>query len=262
LLPQLKIELMKLKYFALLFVILVTSCATKKEILYLQDANENSQNEINFQYTTIQPNDILKIDVETLVPEAAIPYNKSGQGQIQQSSLLLIQLDGYLVSNEGEIYFPILGNINVSNLTVNEAEEEIKNQLIDGGHLKNPNVNVRIINAKVTILGEVKNPGTFNFTEQNITILQALGYAGDLTINGKREDVILTRDVDGVKVITHIDLTNTDFMNSEFFYIKPNDTIIVNPNGPKVKSAGYIGNLGTLLGVFSILLSTTILLTR
>ena len=261
-LPQLKIELMKLKYFALLFVILVTSCATKKEILYLQDANENSQNEINFQYTTIQPNDILKIDVETLVPEAAIPYNKSGQGQIQQSSLLLIQLDGYLVSNEGEIYFPILGNINVSNLTVNEAEEEIKNQLIDGGHLKNPNVNVRIINAKVTILGEVKNPGTFNFTEQNITILQALGYAGDLTINGKREDVILTRDVDGVKVITHIDLTNTDFMNSEFFYIKPNDTIIVNPNGPKVKSAGYIGNLGTLLGVFSILLSTTILLTR
>ncbi len=230
--------------------------------MYLQDANENNQREINYQYTTIQPNDILRIDVETLVPEAAKPYNKSGAGQIQQNSLLLLQLDGYLVSNEGIINFPILGSIEVINLTANEVEEKLKELLTSGGHLNNPNISVRIINSKVTILGEVRSPGTYNFTEQNITLLQALGYAGDLTINGKREDVILTRDVDGVKVITHIDLTNTEFMNTEFFYIKPNDTIIVNPNDPKVKSAGYIGNIGTLLGVTSVLLSTIILITR
>lgn len=253
---------MKLKCLALLLVLFVTSCATKKQILYLQDANENNQREINYQYTTIQPNDILRIDVETLVPEAAKPYNKSGSGSIQQSSLLLIQLDGYLVSNEGIINFPILGSIEVVNLTANEVEDKLKDLLTSGGHLNNPNISVRIINSKVTILGEVRSPGTYNFTEQNITLLQALGYAGDLTINGKREDVILTRDVDGVKVITHIDLTNTEFMNTEFFYIKPNDTIIVNPNDPKVKSAGYIGNIGTLLGVTSVLLSTIILITR
>ncbi|WP_425077394.1 polysaccharide biosynthesis/export family protein [Psychroserpens sp. S379A] len=253
---------MKLKCLALLLVLFVTSCATKKQILYLQDANENNQREINYQYTTIQPNDILRIDVETLVPEAAKPYNKSGAGQIQQNSLLLLQLDGYLVSNEGIINFPILGSIEVINLTANEVEEKLKELLTSGGHLNNPNISVRIINSKVTILGEVRSPGTYNFTEQNITLLQALGYAGDLTINGKREDVILTRDVDGVKVITHIDLTNTEFMNTEFFYIKPNDTIIVNPNDPKVKSAGYIGNIGTLLGVTSVLLSTIILITR
>ncbi|WP_431137262.1 polysaccharide biosynthesis/export family protein [Psychroserpens mesophilus] len=253
---------MKLKCLALLLILIATSCATKKEILYLQDANENNQREINFQYTTIQPNDILKIDVETLVPEAAKPYNKSGAGKIQQSSLELIQLEGYLVSNEGVINFPILGNINVAGLTVNQAEEALKNQLISGGHLVDPSVNIRIVNAKVTILGEVNAPGTYNFTEQNITLLQALGYAGDLTINGKREDIIMTRDIGGVKVITHIDLTNTEFMNSEFFYIKPNDTIIVNPNNPRVKSAGYIGNIGTLLGVTSILLSSIILITR
>ena len=261
-LPQLKLELMKLKYFALLFVLIATSCATKKEILYLQDANENSQREISFQLTTIQPNDILKIDVETLVPEAAKPYNKSGAGELQQSNLQLLQLEGYLVSNDGVITFPILGSVNLSGLTTLEAEEKIKNELVTGGHLKDPDVNVRIINAKVTILGEVKAPGTYNFTEQNITLLQALGYAGDLTINGKREDIIMTRDVDGVKVITHINLTDTEFMNSEFFYIKPNDTIIVNPNNPKVKSAGYIGNIGTLLSVTSILLSTIVLITR
>jgi len=253
---------MKLKYLALLLVLIVTSCASKKDILYLQDANENNANEISFQYTTIQPNDILKINVETLVPEAAVPYNKSGAGEVQQSSLLLLQLEGYLVSNEGGIYFPILGNINVLNLTVVEAEEKIKDQLISGGHLNNPNVNVRIINAKVTILGEVNAPGTFNFTEQNITLLQALGLAGDLTINGKRDDIIMTRDVDGVRQITHIDLTNTDFMNTEYFYIKPNDTIIVNPNSPRVSSSGYVGNISTLIGVLSILLSTTVLLTR
>lgn len=253
---------MKSKYLTLLLVLIISSCATKKEILYLQDANENNTNEINYQYTTIQPNDILKIDVETLVPEAAAPYNKSGAGEVQQASILLLQLEGYLVSNEGTIKFPVLGNINVLSLTASEAEEKIKNKLIDGGHLRDPSVNVRIVNAKVTILGEVENPGTYSFTEQNITLLQALGYAGDLTINGKRQNIIMTRDIDGVKTITHIDLTNTEFMNSEFFYIRPNDTIIVNPNGPKIKSAGYIGNLGSLIGVASVLLSTIILLTR
>ena len=253
---------MKSKYFTLLLVLVITSCATKKEILYLQDAEGTSTSEIKFQYTTIQPNDILKIDIETLVPEAAVPYNKSGSGQIQRSSLQLLQLEGYLVSNEGTITFPILGEISLLNLTTVDAEELIKEQLTSGGHLRNPKVNVRIINAKVTILGEVRVPGTYSFTEQNITLLQALGYAGDLTINGKREDIILTRDQDGIKTITHIDLTNTEFMNSEFFYIKPNDTIIVNPNNPKVKSAGYIGNLGTLLGVTSILISSILLLTR
>ena len=254
---------MKLNHLLLLFLVLVlSSCASKKDVLYLQDATENTTKEINFQYTTIQPNDILKIDVETLVPEAALPYNKSGAGKLQQSSLELIQLEGYLVSNEGIIKFPILGDIKVANLTVNEAETEIESLLVSGGHLNDPSINVRIVNAKVTILGEVQTPGTYNFTEQNVTLLQALGYAGDLTINGKRDDIIMTRDIDGVRQITHIDLTNTEFMNTEFFYIKPNDTIIVNPNSPKVTSSGYIGNISTLIGVVSILLSTTVLLTR
>ena len=114
----------------------------------------------------------------------------------------------------------------------------------------------------MTILGEVKNPGTYSFTEQNITILQALGYAGDLTINGKRDDILITREVDGVRKISHIDLTSSSFMDSEFYFIKPNDNIIVNPNNPKVKSAGFVGNVGTILTIASLALSITILLTR
>ena len=245
-----------------MLILTLTSCASKKDILYLQDANENNSSEINFQSTTIQPNDILKIDVETLIPEAARPYKKSVTGGAQVANMQLLQLDGYLVANDGAINFPVLGEINVLNLSTDEAQVKIKDLLVSGGHLNNPNINVRIVNAKVTVLGEVRAPGTFNFTEQNITILQALGFAGDLTINGKRDDIIMTRDVDGVRQITHINLLNTDFMNSEYFYIKPNDVIIVNPNKPKVTSSGYVGSLGTFLGIISIALTTILLLTR
>ena len=252
---------MRLKFVVLILVLMVSSCATRKQILYLQDAEEQNGKDINFQNTSIQPNDILKISVITLVPEAAKPYNMNITGP-GQNNLELLRLEGYLVSNEGVITFPVLGDINLLNLTTNEAQAKIREELINGGHLVNPKVNIRIINAKVTILGEVQVPGTYGFTEQNITLLQALGYAGDLTINGRRDNIILTRDQDGKKIITHIDLTSTEFMNSEFFYIKPNDTIIVNPNDPKVKSAGYIGNIGTLLGVTSVVLSMIILLTR
>ena len=251
---------MKHNFAVFIFVLMLSSCASKKDIWYLQDSGENSTTQINYENTSIQPNDILKIDVETLVPEAAIPYNKGGG--IQQINIQILQLQGYLVSNEGTIDFPGLGILSLFNLTINEAEQKIKDELVNGGHLNNPRVSVRLVNAKVTILGEVKDPGTYNFTEQNITLLQALGLAGDLTINGKRDDIILTRDVDGTKTITHIDLTTTEFMKSEFFFIKPNDTIIVNQNKPKVTSSGYVGNISALIGVISILLSTTVILTR
>jgi polysaccharide export outer membrane protein len=121
---------------------------------------------------------------------------------------------------------------------------------------------VRLINAKVTVLGEVNQPGTYNFTEQNITLMQALGYAGDLTINGKRNDILLTREINGTRVVTHIDLTSANFMNSPYYFVKPNDLIVVNPNNPRVKNAGYVGNVGTVLTIASLALSVTILLTR
>lgn len=252
---------MKIRVLALLSLIIMSSCASKKDILYLQDADSNSTANIVYQSSTIQPNDILKITVETLITEAAIPYNRmvsTGAG----NSIELMQLEGYLVTNEGNINYPILGDITVLNLTTQEVENKIKNLLVTGGHLKNPTINVRLINAKITILGEVNTPGTYTFTEQNITILQALGYAGDLTINGKRDDIIITRDVNGVRKISHIDLTSTDFMNSEYYYIKPNDNIIVNQNDPRVKQSGYIGNVGTVLSVVSFALTLTILFTR
>ena len=196
------------------------------------------------------------------MPEAAIPYNKfSNQGQIPQN-IDLLRLDGYLVDTNYDIVFPFLGNINTKGLTTNQLALKIKDKLIEGGQLNNPNVNVRLINAKVSILGEVNQPGTYNFTEQNITILQALGYANDLTIDGKRDDITVVREVDGVRNVKHINITASDFMNSDFYFVKPNDVIIVNPNEKSVKSAGIIGNIGTVLTIASVTLSAIILLTR
>ena len=121
------------------------------------------------------------------------------------------------------------------------------------------------MNAKFTVLGEVAKPGTYTFSEQNISLLQALGYAGDLTINGKRENVLLIREENNAKTYISIDMTSKKWFSSPNYYIKPNDVIYVNPNGPKVKSAGYIGNLGTFISVVSVSLSmvlTIILLTK
>lgn len=253
---------MKKRVLSLLVFVVLSSCASKKEILYMQDAIQQDNSKVIYESANIQPNDILKITVESTIPEAAIPYNKARALGAQPQNLQVLQLDGYLVSVDNTIKFPVLGEISTINKTTKDLEEEIKDQLTVGGHLVNPTVNVRLINAKVTILGEVNNPGTYSFTEQNITILQALGYAGDLTINGKRDDILITREVDGVRKISHIDLTSASFMNSEFYFIKPNDNIIVNPNNPKVKSAGFVGNVSTILTIASLALSVTILLTR
>lgn len=228
----------------------------------MQDAETVASGDVIYKSSTIQPNDILKINIESLVPEAAIPYNKNAaQGMIPQN-IQMLQIDGYLVSLENTIKLPVLGEISTADQTTIQLEETIKNKLISGGHLENPTVNVRLINAKVTVLGEVNRPGTYTFTEQNITLLQALGYAGDLTINGKRDDILITREVDGIRKVSHLDITSASFMNSEYYFIRPNDVIVVNQNDPRVKNAGFIRDIGTVLTIASLALSVTILLSR
>src|SRR5690606_30596120 len=137
---------------------------------------------------------------------------------------------------------PELGSLSTKNKTPQQLQLYITQLLEEGGHLLNPTVNVRILNAKVTVLGEVNSPGTYNFSEQNVTLLQALGYAGDLTIYGKREDILIIREADSLRQISHIDLTSANLLDRPFYTIQSNDVIYVNPNVPKIKSAGFVGN--------------------
>lgn len=186
----------------------------------------------------------------SVIPESVAPFNIQ-LGTANVVSPTLLKLQGYLVLEDGTIAFPILGNIKVRGLSVVEIQDMIAKMLQDQGYVTDPTVNVRIINSKVTILGEVNSPGTFNFEEQTISLNQAIGNAGGLTINGVRKDVLLIREEDGVRTFTRLDLTKSDFFNGPYYYVKPNDVIIVNPNGPRILTAGYITNLGSFIGILS-----------
>lgn len=235
-------------YFTLCVFLILASCATKKEVHYFQDSSAYQSEKLNYEDATIQPNDILNIKVSALELEIAAPYNfqvpNNGQGNNNQNQML----DGYVVNKAYKINFPILGLIDVKGLTTEDLEQKITKILIDDNHIKDPTVRVRLMNAKFTALGSVGRPGTINFTDQNLTIIQALGLAGDLTLNGVREDVLLIREVDGIRRVTHLDLTSMDITSSPYYFIKPNDIIYVKQNGPEVKRAGYIPSLTALLG--------------
>ena len=252
------------KHLLLIFSIitLFQSCVSKREMLYLQDVESFNNTEVIYTNHTLQVDDILKISVGALIPEAAIPYNKNSGGSVVANSIDVMKLDGYLVSQNSTINFPVLGELSVKDKTTKDLENDIKKLLFDGGYLINPSVNVRLLNAKVTILGEVNNPGTFSFTENNVSFLQALGLAGDLTINGSREDLVVLRRLDGLQTTERINLTSANFLSGPYQMVKPNDVLIVNPNSAKLKTAGYVGNISTILGITSLLLSSIILLTR
>lgn len=246
---------------SLILILFLESCGTKKDILYFQDAKSKATYTNTFTNSQIQINDILDIKVSTKIYEAATPFNNDILTSAAQN-IDILKIKGYLVDAKGFITFPQLGPIYVSDKTTSELELIIKNKLIKDDLLLDATVTIRLLNAKITVLGEVNRPGTFNIVEQNITLLQALGLAGDLTINGQRNDLLLIRMEGTNKTITKIDLTKTDWFNSTNYFVKNNDVIVVNPNNAKVKTSGYLGNPATILTIASLLLSSIILITR
>jgi polysaccharide export outer membrane protein len=252
------------KSILLLFSFVLLSCSTRKEVVYYQDIDSRefvSIESIN-THPKIQINDILKISTSALNPESVIPYNfNTGEGSsVQTNQVELLKLSGYLVNSEGEINFPQLGKIKVEGKTTQDIQDILEEKL--SKFIKSPTVIVRIINYKFTVQGEVRQPGTFEIIEENMTLPQALGLAGDLTINGRRDNVLIYRQEGGSRKVKRIDLTQTDWMNTEYFFVKPNDLIYVEPNNPKVKSAGFVSNVGTLLSVLSIILSAVVIIAR
>jgi UDP-N-acetylmuramyl pentapeptide phosphotransferase/UDP-N-acetylglucosamine-1-phosphate transferase/protein involved in polysaccharide export with SLBB domain len=245
----------------LLSVLFFQSCTTKKDLLYFQQTSENEINDEKISNQFIEINDILSIKINSLDVESSRLYNIDQLDNVNQAiNAEILKLKGYLVNEEGTITIPVIGAIKVTDKTIDELELFLTNKLKDESHLKEPIVNIRILNAKITVLGEVRSPGTYSFEEKNITLLQAIGKAGDLTINGERKDVLLIRQENNVKTINHIDLTTTDWMSTDLFYIKQNDVIVVNPNNAKIKSAGIIGNASVLISVVSLLLTGILLI--
>lgn len=252
------------KIIFLLFILTVVGCASKKDVLYFQDIDETQLQDIDAisPDTKIDRNDILYIRITALDVTSVIPfqYVKPQSTTIRGTqNSELIKLDGYMVDNDGNIKFPQLGELNVKGKTPGEVEDLLQHKL--SAYITDPTVSVRIANFKVSIIGEVKNPGTYPLQgEEHITLPQALGMAGDLTINGERHDVLIIRNEGDQRIYKHIDLTKSDWMNSPYYFLKQNDVVYVQPNNPKVKNAGFIGSIGNVLSVASILLSAAVII--
>ncbi|WBL21649.1 polysaccharide biosynthesis/export family protein [Zunongwangia sp. HRR-M8] len=245
------------------FILLVTvmlsfsSCVSRRKIAYLQ--GEGEQNLDLENNVKIKPDDVLTIRVSTEEPDAAIPFNlikSAGQTGIPGN----IELETYLVSHEGNIIFPVVGEIKVTNLTNIELAERIKTKISD--YVKDAIVNVRILNFKISVLGEVNSPGTFVIEDDHITLPQALGLAGDMTIYGKRKNVLVARQIKGKQVRKYVDLRDADVVSSPYYYLQQNDIVYVEPVGARRQSASFLGTASSYLSLASVIISTIVLITN
>ncbi|WP_394344234.1 polysaccharide biosynthesis/export family protein [Seonamhaeicola marinus] len=205
----------------------------------------------------LKTNDLISIYVSTYDLEAVKPFNLfKGDGIGRSESI------DYLIDAEGNIDFPVLGKVKLKGLTIEESKELFKEKL-SADYLKDPIVNIRIKNFRITVSGEVRNPGVYSVSGERITILEALGLAGDLTIKGKRDNVMIIRDFNGSKTITRIDLTSKEIFSSPVYYLTQNDIIYVEPNKSAISSSSLDSRTTTAISIASILItSTIILLTR
>lgn len=250
----------KITIIILFLNLLLVSCVSKQKILYIQDTVTNNSN--NSFELKLEPDDMLLINVTSENPEIAEPYNLKSvtlQNNTEEDAATRKQLT-YLIDKNGYIDFPIVGKIKIGGLTKEQATIEIQNILKD--HVKDALVTIRLVNFKITVLGEVQKPGAYTIKSERITLLEALGMAGDLTIYGKRSNVLLIREQNGEKITHRIDLTKSSFFDSPYYYLAQNDVLYVEPNGTKVNSSAIGPNLTVGISALSLIVTIIALTTR
>lgn len=258
---------MKLKQslFALWMMLLLAGCSSYRNVPYLQNPQivNNFGEELSLYDARIMPKDLLVITVNTTDPLVAAPFNLIVQSSISTSITATTQpaLQQYLVDNNGEINFPVLGRLKVGGMTKREAENLIKERLKPYVVNEEPIVTVRMVNYKIAVLGEVNRPGMFTISNEKVNILEALAMAGDMTIYGVRDDVKLIRErEDGKREIIKLNLTNAAIVTSPYYYLEQNDIIYVKPNKMKAKNADIGTTTSLWLTSVSILVSVASLL--
>ena len=209
------------------------SCGTRKDVIYFQNVDEMAVSRPITNYSSvIQPDDMLTINVSALDYDAVRPFNLPAVSFIGEGgSIERSAQQYYLVDYNGNIEFPVLGTLKISGLNRVQATNMITDKLKD--YIKDPIVNIRIVNFKVTVLGEVTRPGQYNVRNERITILEAIGSAGDLTLYGQRNNVLVIREENGKKTYNRVDLTSEDIFNSPYYYLNQNDVVYVEPNNSK-----------------------------
>lgn len=254
---------MKKVYILLLSIILFSGCATKDEIVYFENVQsvEGQQNLLNYE-PIIQTNDVLRINVSSssINEEIVKPFQMPGQNQQggssgggQASSLM-----GYLVDPEGFIQFPVIGQIEVTGLRISEVRNKLEKEI--EVYVKDPIIDVRIMNFSITVLGEVNSPGRIQIPDGRVSMPELMAMVGDISYDGKRENITIIREENGIKSVGTIDMTETDLFNSPYFYLKQNDIVYVEPSYRAVKSAGFFTSYQGIISLGTTIISLYLLI--
>lgn len=229
----------------LMLILLTVGCSPQRDLVYMsnltpEDLNQHVKIE-NISIPTIQPDDLLSITVKSLSVESNRLFNQGVLGTLGSSisndnQIRNNKIDGYLVDKEGYINFPVLGKLKLGGLT-KEAATDTLEYILNEKYIKNPTVNIRFLNFKITLLGEVKNPSTVTIPTEKINIFEALSLAGGLTVAGKRENVLIIREKDGHRNLIRLNLNDKNIVSSPNYYLQQNDIVYVEPDSYKAVTA-------------------------
>lgn len=256
-------------FIALGSALFLTSCASKKDVVYFQNTGDfETLVDKNTFTPKFKVDDLLSIHVSSLDSEASAPFNLMRGGITTAPDVTGISSFGanssrgeqvdYLVDKEGEIDFPVIGKIKVAGLSSEELRVSLREALSE--YLKDPIINIRLRNFTITVLGEVNRPGTYAVNGERITIMEALGLASDLTIKGKRENVMVIRDFDGTKVYHRINLKRKEAMSSPVYYLTQNDVVYVEPNKSAITASALDNRATIAVSIASVLITSTVIL--
>lgn len=223
----------------LFFQLLVSSCANVKKARYFPDQKDGEVLSKNIAIqTVIQPNDILSISVSSLNQNATAIFNSPNYSFVSSTNTgIAMQSPGYLVNPDGFIQFPVISDIKVVGLTTNQLRGLLTKSLLDRKLLIDPIVVVRLLNFRVSVLGEVARPGVINVPSEKISLLEALGAAGDVTVFGRKDNIMVIREENGGKQIKRLNLNSSEIFGSPYYYLKSNDVVYVEANNAKVSSS-------------------------
>ena len=251
------------KVILLVLIIGLSSCVSKKDITYFQ-YDEIEQASVSNSYQTVfKPDDLLQITISAVDFETVKSFNLPAVSFASTTDRAIgtPQQQTYLIDNDGFIDFPIIGKLKIGGLTRKESISMLKSKL-DPDYVKNPTINIRIANYSVTVLGDVRNPGTYTIPNERITLLEAIGLAGDLNITGKRNTVKVFREIDGKKLKFEVDLRSNKIFTSPVYYLQQNDLVYVDQNKSSSQDAAFNRNTGLFVSIGSIIVSLIAVLTR
>jgi len=226
-------------FIALFAIAVCSSCVNTKRAVYFNNIGDTtlavSPSDLE---PVIRPNDILSISVSSLNPEASNVFNAPNlpPTMYNANTATTTQITGYLVDLEGFIQFPILGPIKASGLTKKDLKGQLTKMLLNKKLLVDPIVDIRYLNFRVSVMGEVAKPTVVTVPSEKISLLEALALAGDLTVYARRDNVVVIREENGQRIVKRIDLNSTTLLTSPYYYLKSNDVVYAEPNKPKVAS--------------------------